>query len=152
MKTILILSAIFLVFLMATCADTQHALNFAPMEKMPLFVKEGSFIVCGPVLQYTTEKPADPITIYVFSGRNTTFALHEDEGATYNYEKGEYSTIPTTYEEATRKIIIGKREGRYAEMSKKIRLNLFGLEIIREGWAVRLNLTGWSTITETNFA
>jgi alpha-D-xyloside xylohydrolase len=34
----------------------------APYERIPLFVKEGSVIPVGPAIQYTDEKPADPIT------------------------------------------------------------------------------------------
>jgi alpha-D-xyloside xylohydrolase len=48
----------------------------------------------GPELQYTGEKPADPLTVFVYSGANGAFTLYEDQGATYDYEKGAYSRSP----------------------------------------------------------
>ncbi len=63
----------------------------APYERMPLFVREGSIIPAGPDIQFTDEKPGDPITLFVYSGRNCSFTLYEDEGTNYNYEKGDCS-------------------------------------------------------------
>ena len=54
---------------------------------MPLFVRAGSIIPTGPDLQYTGEKPADPITLYVYAGADGAFTLYEDDGLTYGYEK-----------------------------------------------------------------
>jgi len=41
----------------------------APLEKMPLFVRAGSIIPMGPAMEWTTEKPADPIEVRVYPGR-----------------------------------------------------------------------------------
>ncbi len=60
----------------------------APYERMPLFVKEGSIIPVGPDIQYVDEKPADPLTLLVYTGRDCVFTLYEDEGINYNYEHG----------------------------------------------------------------
>ena len=43
--------------------------------------------------------PADPITLYVFTGANASFDLYEDENVNYNYTSGKYSTIPFSYDE-----------------------------------------------------
>jgi alpha-D-xyloside xylohydrolase len=102
----------------------QHVRVEAPLDRMPLFVKEGSLIVCGPELQYTSEKAADPITVYVFPGKNTAFTLYEDEGINYNYEEGKYSTIDLVYDETSRKLTIGKREGSYPGMPEKRRFQI----------------------------
>jgi len=64
-----------------------------PYERIPLFVKEGSIIPVGPEIQFTDEKPADPVTLLVYTGRDCAFTLYEDEGINYDYEKGECSTI-----------------------------------------------------------
>ena len=60
----------------------------APYERMPVFVKEGSIIPFGADLQYTAEKPADTIILYVYTGKDAQFDLYEDEDTNYNYEKG----------------------------------------------------------------
>ncbi|TKK68901.1 DUF5110 domain-containing protein [Ilyomonas limi] len=88
----------------------------APYERMPLFVKEGSIVPTGPALQYTSEKKADPITLFVYTGKDGSFSLYEDGDTTYDYEKGAYSIIPFTYNEATKTLTIGKREGTYDGM------------------------------------
>jgi len=62
----------------------------APFSRMPVFVKEGSIIPFGPTLQYAMEKKADNISLYVYTGKNASFTLYEDDDTTYNYEKGKY--------------------------------------------------------------
>jgi alpha-D-xyloside xylohydrolase len=50
----------------------------APLEKIPVFVKEGAIVPVGPDIQYVNEKLADPITLFVFEGKDGSFALYED--------------------------------------------------------------------------
>jgi len=88
----------------------------APYESLPVFVKAGSIIPFGPELQYTAEKPADPITLYVYAGADGAFALYEDEGLNYNYEKGAFTRIPIQWNDSTRILTIGKREGSFPGM------------------------------------
>lgn len=90
----------------------------APYEKMPVFVKEGSIVPVGPALQYTQQKKPDDITLYVYTGKDAAFNLYEDEGTNNEYEKGKFSNIPITYNEAGKTITIGKREGMFEGMLK----------------------------------
>ena len=60
----------------------------APLAQIPLSVRTGSIIPLGSVVQYAGEKPADPIELRIYRGANAAFTLYEDEGNTYNYEKG----------------------------------------------------------------
>lgn len=88
----------------------------APLERMPLFVKEGSVIPTGPEIQYTGEKPASLITLYVFPGKDTSFTLYEDENTNYNYERGQFANITVDYDEATRAVNIRERKGTFPGM------------------------------------
>jgi alpha-D-xyloside xylohydrolase len=88
----------------------------ASYERMPVFVKEGSIIPFGPELQYTSEKPADTLTLHVYTGRDAAFTLYEDEGTNYNYEKGQFTNIPMSYSEATKTLTIGNRKGKFSGM------------------------------------
>lgn len=90
----------------------------APYEKIPVFVREGSLITFGPEIQYTSEKPADPVILYVYTGADGTFTLYEDEGTNYNYEKGAYSLIKLTYNETDHTLTLGARQGEFAGMLK----------------------------------
>jgi alpha-D-xyloside xylohydrolase len=99
----------------------------APYERMPLFVKAGSIIPFGPELQYSSEKPADTITLNVYTGANASFNLYEDEGTNYNYEKGSFSIIPIKYSEATKTVTLDDRKGSFNGMLQKrvFRINIF---------------------------
>ena len=88
----------------------------APYQRMPVFVKEGAIVPFGPELQYTDEKPADTISLFVYTGRNGQFTLYEDEGTNYNDEKGAFATIPLSYNEATKTLTIGERKGVFKGM------------------------------------
>ena len=96
----------------------------APFEQIPLFVREGSILPFGPEIQFTDEKPADPITLCVYTGRNCAFTLYEDEGTNYNYEKGECSTIKFSYDETTGELTIGERKGEFKGMLKERVFNI----------------------------
>jgi len=88
----------------------------AAYETMPVFVKAGSIIPFGPALQYTGEKKADTITLYVYAGKDGVFSLYEDEGVNYNYEKGAYSTIKLNYSESNHSLTIDARQGTFNGM------------------------------------
>ena len=60
----------------------------APYERIPLFVRAGSIVPFGPEIQYTDEKQAEHIKLYVYQGADAAFTLYEDEGVNYNYEQG----------------------------------------------------------------
>jgi alpha-D-xyloside xylohydrolase len=88
----------------------------APYESLPLYVKGGSILPMGPELQYTGEKPADPVTVWVYTGADAGFELYEDDGVSYGYEKGAFSTIPLHWDERKGALTIGDRTGSYPGM------------------------------------
>jgi alpha-D-xyloside xylohydrolase len=88
----------------------------APIETIPLYIKAGSIVPMGPYLQYSTEKPADPIELRIYTGANAEFVLYEDENDTYNYEKGVYSTIKINWDEAAKTLTIADRKGNFPGM------------------------------------
>jgi len=88
----------------------------APYESLPVFARAGSIVPFGPELQYTAEKPADPIILYIYAGADGAFSLYEDEGLNYNYERGAFTRIPIKWSDATRTLTIGKREGSFPGM------------------------------------
>ena len=88
----------------------------APYDSMPVHVKAGSIVPTGPELQYTDEKPADPIFLWVYAGADGAFTLYEDDGLTYGYEKGACARIPMRWNNAARTLTIGKREGSFPGM------------------------------------
>lgn len=88
----------------------------APLNIIPLYVRAGSIIPMGPVVQYAAQAPDAPITLRVYPGADGHFTLYEDQGDTYNYEKGERALIPIRWDNATRTLTIAAREGSYPGM------------------------------------
>ncbi len=70
----------------------------APYDSIPVHVRAGAIVPTGPELQYTDEKPADPITLCVYAGADGAFTLYEDDGLTYGYEKGAVRAHPAPLE------------------------------------------------------
>jgi alpha-D-xyloside xylohydrolase len=91
----------------------------APYDAIPVHIRAGSIIPMGPEIQYIAEKSADPVTLYVYTGGNADFTLYEDDGVTYDYEKNAFSQIPMRWDEQSRTLTIGARQGEFAGMLKK---------------------------------
>jgi alpha-D-xyloside xylohydrolase len=89
----------------------------APAERMPLFVRAGSIVPMGPVMQYTDEKPDAPITLVVYTGADGSFSVYNDDGRSEQYRTGAWERMPVRYDDATGTVSIGAREGKgYAGM------------------------------------
>jgi alpha-D-xyloside xylohydrolase len=100
----------------------------APYESLPLYVRAGSILPMGPELQHTAEKPADPLTLWVYTGADAAFDLYEDDGVTYAYEKGASANIPLRWDEAAGTLTIGERTGSFPGMlaSREVRVVFVG--------------------------
>ena len=96
----------------------------APYERIPVFVREGAIIPFGPQMEWSNEKQAELINLYVYAGKNGTFQLYEDEGTNYNYERGKYATIDISYDDATRTVSFSARKGQFPGMLKQRRFNI----------------------------
>ena len=88
----------------------------APYDHIPLYVRSGSIIPLGPEIEYTRQKKADNIKVFVYLGNDGKFTLYEDEGINYGYEDGKFSKIEFNYLEKTKTLIINKREGDFPGM------------------------------------
>jgi alpha-D-xyloside xylohydrolase len=105
-------------------ASGQTVQAAAPVETMPIFIRPGAIVPMGPFLQYSNEKPDDPLELRVYRGADGHFTLYEDEGNSYDYEKGQYVTIPISWHESTHRLVIGARTGNYPGMLKEHTFNI----------------------------
>ncbi len=124
----------------------------APLGRMPLYVRAGSIVPVGPEIQYASEKPGAPITLFVFTGADGSFDLYEDDGESYAYENGAFTRIPLRYSTEDGTLTIGARSGAYPEMVEE---REFRVRWIAEGGqapadldatGVRVNYTGAEVI------
>ena len=96
----------------------------APYAQMPLYVRAGSIVPFGPEIQWTDQKPADVIDLYVYQGADGNFTLYEDENVNYNYEKGAYSMIEFSYNEKMKLLSIEERQGEFPGMLEERVFNI----------------------------
>jgi alpha-D-xyloside xylohydrolase len=89
----------------------------APLERVPLFVRAGSILPLGPVVQHTGEQPSAPVELRIYPGADATFTLYEDDGETYAYEHGERATCELTWDDAARTLRLGARQGSFPGMA-----------------------------------
>ena len=94
----------------------KHLQADAPLSKMPLFVRAGSIVPMGPEMEWTTEKPADPMELRIYPGADGDFTLYEDENDRYGYEKGAHATIAMHWDDAAGTLTLGAREGSFPAM------------------------------------
>ena len=96
----------------------------APYERMPLYVRAGSIVPVGPDMQWSDEKPADVIDVFIYQGADGEFTLYEDENVNYNYEKGACSMIDFSYDDSTRVLTVGERKGSFPGMLEERTFNI----------------------------
>ncbi len=116
-----------------------------PINQIPLFVRQGSIVPMGPVLQYSSQKSDEPLEIKVYPGANADFTLYEDEGDNYNYEQGKSATIRFTWNDTTHTLTISDRKGSFEGMdnTRSFRINVIGKAektVIYEGKAQRISM------------
>lgn len=90
----------------------------APYEHIPLYARAGQIVPTGRAIEYSAQEQDGALAIYVFGGADASFTLYEDDGLTYRYEKGEYSTIPMHWDEDSRTLTIGERLGTFPGMKE----------------------------------
>ena len=57
------------------------------------------------------------------------FTLYEDDGLSYNYEKGDYALADIHWDNTARKLTVSAREGNYAVQDfKQIELRVKGID------------------------
>jgi alpha-D-xyloside xylohydrolase len=71
----------------------------APIEQIPLFVRAGSIVPLGKVAQ-STASPQPIEEIRVYPGKDGEFALYDDDGKSYAYEKGQGTTTRLKWNDA----------------------------------------------------
>ena len=94
------------------------------LDRVPMFVRAGSILPYGPEMQYVGEKPWDNLEIRIYPGADGQFTLYEDEGDSYNYEKGVYTTIPFSWNDKACNLTIGARQGSFPGMLQSRQFSL----------------------------
>lgn len=116
----------------------------APYDRMPLYVRAGSIVPVGSEIQWSDEKPADVIDLYVYQGADGEFSLYEDENVNYNYEKGAYSMISFSYNDKMKLLSVEEREGEFPGMLEERTFNVIPVSKNGVGKAQTVKYNGLS--------
>ncbi|MGB6975398.1 MAG: TIM-barrel domain-containing protein [Terracidiphilus sp.] len=87
-----------------------------PLSIMPLYVRAGSILPMGPESEYTNQHPDEPVTLRIYPGHDAFFEIYEDDGVSYDYEKGLSATISLKWDDAARTLTLGARQGHFPGM------------------------------------
>lgn len=88
----------------------------APLATMPLYVRAGSIIPMGPVVEHSAQAFAADWVIRIYPGADGEFTVYEDSGDGYGYESGESATWKLTWDDSSGVLSIGAREGIFPGM------------------------------------
>ena len=101
----------------------------APIDIMPLYVKAGSIVPMGKVMEWATQKPEDTIELRIYPGADGSFTLYEDVNDTYNYENGQYATFTFKWNNAAKILSITNRKRSFPGMLQK---RIFNVVVVNE--------------------
>jgi alpha-D-xyloside xylohydrolase len=110
----------------------------APLDEIPLFIHSGTILPLGPVMQYASQRPEDPIELRIYAGENGTFTLYEDQNDGYGYEKGLCATIQFEWNDRAKTLTVEDRQGDFPGM---IRARKFLVVLVRPHYGVGLDQT-----------
>jgi alpha-glucosidase len=64
----------------------------APLDKLPLFVRQGAIIPMFQKMMYNWERPADTLSLHIYPFGKSDYTLYEDDGLTRDHRKGIFAT------------------------------------------------------------
>lgn len=85
----------------------------AGLDEIPVYVRAGSLLPLGPVIQHTRQLPGGPLELQIYPGRDATFTLFEDDGETTDYLKGQVRRTTFAWQDKAGRLS-WQREGPYA--------------------------------------
>jgi alpha-glucosidase (family GH31 glycosyl hydrolase) len=100
---------------------------------MPMFIRQGAVVVLNPNMQYTAEKPWNPLTLECWLpvvGAKTTRLLYEDDDSTYNYENNQFAKTSLT----------SSRDASGTTVTINAAQGTFPGQVTSRGWIVRFHL------------
>jgi alpha-glucosidase (family GH31 glycosyl hydrolase) len=90
----------------------------APIDTIPLFVRAGSIIPLGTMVE-STHQAQTIEQVRVYPGADASFTLFSDDGTTYDYEKGAGSITRLHWDDA-RQVLTHDGAAAWSEPDSKI--------------------------------
>ncbi len=117
------------------------------LDQLPVYVRGGSIVPLGPVIQHTDETPDGPLELRVFPGRDCHGSIYMDDGESFGYQRGDFLRVNFDCRASSAWLEIGVAAGRgfYKPWWKGLRFEVFGIETRPK--QVRIgsrSVSGWS--------
>ncbi len=99
-----------------------------PIDRLPLYVRGSSIIPMRENSGATTTDHGDKLEIHLYKGdTNSSFLLYEDDGTSFDYEAGIFSTRLLEYNAIENQFSINKKEGDYKTPFTNISIFFHGM-------------------------
>jgi alpha-glucosidase len=114
----------------------------AGLDEIPAYVRAGSILPLGPVIQSTSQLPGGPLELQIYPGHDATFTLFEDDGETTAWLNGKVRRTTFRWHEASGQLS-WKRAGNYSgkDVFRSMRVVLFDSQF-RPSVKVPLGVSG----------
>ena len=81
------------------------------LATLPLYVRAGAILPVGPAKQYVDQVVNEPLKLRVYPGANGAFSLYDDDGASFAYERGEFTRIAIAWDDSRRDLNLALAPG-----------------------------------------
>jgi alpha-glucosidase (family GH31 glycosyl hydrolase) len=81
------------------------------LATMPLYVRAGAILPLDPVRQYTSEPTTEPTVVRIYSGGDGEFRWYQDDGATLDYQRGQFRWMRLQWDDDERRLTIARDGG-----------------------------------------
>ena len=98
-----------------------------PLHKLPVFVKSGAIFPMQPIKSHTGEV-TQTVIIHVYTGDSSAFNYYEDDGVSYDNQKGSFALRKLTHDHHGRRLTFSAVEGKYASPVKRFKIVFHGLD------------------------
>jgi len=101
------------------------------LESIPVYVRAGAIIPIGPIKQYTGEPDNEPTTLHIYPGASGSFVWYDDDGSTFQYEKGDFMRTTCEWDDGSRVLTLTLDKTGKLGSGRQIRASLVGTSQIR---------------------
>lgn len=110
-----------------TYPGNQEVIVECPIHKLPVFIKGGSVLPMQRPTLSTAEK-TDELILHVYDGDGSAeFVFYQDDGETFQYQRGEFCKRRIEYLGSAHQLIVAKSEGSFREPFALLRFIFHGL-------------------------
>lgn len=100
-----------------------------PVEKLPVFAKASAIIPMQSQVFSNQEKPNEQLEIHLYKGTNAnSFEYYEDDGESYDFEKGLYYKRNICYEPDGAQLTFEQAQGKYKSNFSEVKLYFHGFD------------------------